>query len=66
MNAEQSAVFLAAIFYFLLRLIPEEAHTSSQAQPERPHRSGGLSWVNRTSESLALPGLRDRNGKGRQ
>jgi cytochrome c oxidase assembly factor CtaG len=31
MNAEQSAVFLAAILYFVLRLIPEEEHTSSRA-----------------------------------
>jgi cytochrome c oxidase assembly factor CtaG len=31
MNAEQSAVFLAAILYFVLRLIPEEEHTSSSA-----------------------------------
>jgi cytochrome c oxidase assembly factor CtaG len=31
MNAEQSAVFLAAILYFLLRLIPEEERTSSEA-----------------------------------
>ena len=31
MNAEQSAVFLAAILYFVLRLIPEEEHRSSQA-----------------------------------
>jgi putative membrane protein len=31
MNAEQSAVFLTAILYFVLRLIPEEEHTSSQA-----------------------------------
>jgi cytochrome c oxidase assembly factor CtaG len=31
MNAEQSAVFLAAILYFVLRLVPEEEHTSSRA-----------------------------------
>jgi putative membrane protein len=31
MNAEQSAVFLAAILYFLLRLIPEEQRGSSNA-----------------------------------
>jgi putative membrane protein len=31
MNVEQAAVFLAAILYFVLRLIPEEEHTSSQA-----------------------------------
>jgi putative membrane protein len=31
MNAEQAAVFLAAILYFLLRLIPEEEQTSSRA-----------------------------------
>jgi len=31
MNAEQSAVFLAAILYFVLGLIPEEEHTSSRA-----------------------------------
>jgi putative membrane protein len=31
MNAEQSIVFLVAILYFVLRLIPEEEHTSSQA-----------------------------------
>jgi cytochrome c oxidase assembly factor CtaG len=31
MNAEQSAVFLAALLYFVLRLIPEEEHTSNQA-----------------------------------
>jgi cytochrome c oxidase assembly factor CtaG len=31
MNAEQSAVFLAAILYFVLRLIPEEEHTSSRS-----------------------------------
>jgi cytochrome c oxidase assembly factor CtaG len=29
MNAEQAAVFLAAILYFVLRLIPEEERTSS-------------------------------------
>ena len=31
MNAEQAAVFLAAILYFLLRLIPEEEKSSSRA-----------------------------------
>ena len=31
MNVEQAAVFLAAILYFVLRLIPEEEHTSSRA-----------------------------------
>jgi cytochrome c oxidase assembly factor CtaG len=31
MNAEQSAVFLVAILYFVLRLIPDEEHSSSQA-----------------------------------
>jgi putative membrane protein len=31
MNAEQSIVFLVAILYFVLRLIPEEEHTSRQA-----------------------------------
>jgi cytochrome c oxidase assembly factor CtaG len=31
MNAEQAAVFLAAILYFLVKLIPEEEHTSSRA-----------------------------------
>ena len=31
MNAEQSAVFLVAILYFVLRLIPEEERTSSRA-----------------------------------
>ena len=31
MNAEQAAVFLAAILYFVLRLIPEEERTSSSA-----------------------------------
>jgi cytochrome c oxidase assembly factor CtaG len=29
MNVEQAAVFLAAILYFVLRLVPEEEHTSS-------------------------------------
>lgn len=31
MNAEQAAVFLAAILYYVLKLIPEEEHTSTQA-----------------------------------
>ena len=31
MNAEQSAVFLAAILYFVLRLIPEEERSSTSA-----------------------------------
>jgi putative membrane protein len=31
MNAEQAAVFLAAILYFLVRLIPEDERTSSRA-----------------------------------
>jgi cytochrome c oxidase assembly factor CtaG len=31
MNAEQAAVFLAAILYFLVRLIPEEERSSSRA-----------------------------------
>jgi cytochrome c oxidase assembly factor CtaG len=31
MNAEQAAVFLAAILYFVVRLIPDEEHTSRQA-----------------------------------
>ena len=31
MNAEQAAVFLTAILYFVLRLIPEEEHSSSEA-----------------------------------
>jgi cytochrome c oxidase assembly factor CtaG len=31
MNAEQSAVFLVAILYFVLRLVPEEEHPSSRA-----------------------------------
>jgi putative membrane protein len=31
MNVEQAAVFLAAILYFLVRLIPEEEHGSSRA-----------------------------------
>jgi cytochrome c oxidase assembly factor CtaG len=31
MNAEQAAVFLAAILYFVVRLIPEEEQTSSRA-----------------------------------
>jgi putative membrane protein len=31
MNAEQAAVFLTAILFFVVRLIPEEEHTSSQA-----------------------------------
>jgi putative membrane protein len=31
MNAEQAAVFLAAILYFIVRLIPEEEHRSSRA-----------------------------------
>ncbi len=31
MNAEQAAVFLAAILYFLVRLIPEEDRSSSRA-----------------------------------
>jgi cytochrome c oxidase assembly factor CtaG len=31
MNAEQSIVFLAAILYFLVRLIPEEEHRSTSA-----------------------------------
>jgi cytochrome c oxidase assembly factor CtaG len=29
MNVEQAAVFLAAILYYVLRLVPEEEHTSS-------------------------------------
>ena len=28
MNAEQAAVFLTAILYFVVRLIPEEEHAS--------------------------------------
>jgi hypothetical protein len=31
MNAEQAAVFLAAILYFVVRLIPEEERSSSRA-----------------------------------
>ena len=31
MNAEQAAVFLAAILYYVLKLIPEEEHSSSRA-----------------------------------
>jgi hypothetical protein len=31
MNVEQAAVFLAAIFYFVVRLIPEEDRGSSRA-----------------------------------
>jgi putative membrane protein len=31
MNAEQAAVFLAAILYFVVRLIPEDEHSSSRA-----------------------------------
>jgi cytochrome c oxidase assembly factor CtaG len=31
MNAEQAAVFLAAILYFVMQLIPEEEHSSSSA-----------------------------------
>jgi hypothetical protein len=31
MNAEQAAVFLAAILYFVVRLIPEDERTSSRA-----------------------------------
>jgi cytochrome c oxidase assembly factor CtaG len=31
MNVEQAAVFLAAILYYVVRLVPEEEHTSSRA-----------------------------------
>jgi hypothetical protein len=31
MNVEQAAVFLAAILYFVLRLIPEEERSSRSA-----------------------------------
>jgi hypothetical protein len=30
MNAEQAAVFLTAILFFVVRLIPEEEHGSSR------------------------------------
>jgi cytochrome c oxidase assembly factor CtaG len=31
MNVEQAAVFLTAILYFVVQLIPEEEHSSTQA-----------------------------------